>query len=429
MAKDMGPAAGAVPYPARVGKSSGVRIKVTDPLNGGVGYAYLFRRSGSLNPSAGRRYVNYTFRLASGAYPATYRFAAGNNTESSTVVTPSYSRAFTDRWKESGLGIGPSGLDILDRNEDQFTPDYCGRSTATFAGGEGTFLANRSGPVRAIRAFMGANSGPMTERQQVFYAGREDDTINLRVHPIPSVLSFLDYSAAASGMTYRNNNNTAGVTIDGVPDSVTPGALTWESVDGSQGALTSVHTWSSTLAASKFTSFYRDQANPPSAPCQGDARFYGASGPWINGSIGSTNEPADGSAPADRLTTTRTMFFGPAGTSDGALRHSQVTAPLRTSSAPVRSRVRLSLGLRYRRARGCSRWAAVLTVKGSGLGQVRRAGLRVRSRSLGTDRSRPFRVAFTRKRMRGHARGVVVVRARLAGGGLVTLKRRVRGLC
>ncbi len=91
---------------------------------------------------------------------------------------------------------------------------------------------NRSGPVRGIRAFLGANSGPMTERQQVFYAGREEDTIYLRVHPIPSVMSFMDYSAAASGMTYRNNNNLAGVTINGVADSVTPGALTWESVDG-----------------------------------------------------------------------------------------------------------------------------------------------------------------------------------------------------
>ena len=431
MAKDTAPAAGAVPYPAGVRAGSGVRVKVADPLDGGMGYAYLFRRSGSLNPGAGRRYVEYTFRLASGAYPSTYRFAAGNNTESSTVVTPRYSRAFADRWKESGLSIGAGGPDILDRNENQFSPDFCGRSTATFAGGEGAFLVNRSGPVRGIRAFLGANSGPMTERQQVFYAGREEDTIHLRVHPIPSVMSFMDYSAAASGMTYRNNNNLAGVTINGVADSVTPGALTWESVDGSQGALTSVHTWSSTVAASKFTSFYRDQASPSSAPCQGDTGFYGASGPWINGSIGSTDEPAGGSAPADRLTTTRTMFFEPAGSADGPRRHAQVTAPLTTSSVRVKAqpRVRLSLGLRYRRAHGCRRHAAVLTVRGTGLGQVRRAGLRIRSRFVGTDRSRPFRVTVTRKRMRGHARGLVVVRARLAGGRLVTVKRRVRGLC
>ena len=76
-----------------------------------------------------------------------------------------------------------------------------------------------------------------------------------------------------------------------------------ESVDGSQGALTSVHTWSTTVAASKFTSFYRDAASPArgQTPCQGDAGFYGASGPYINGSINSTDEPSNGNAPSDRL--------------------------------------------------------------------------------------------------------------------------------
>ena len=66
-------------------------------------------------------------------------------------------------------------------------------------------------------------------------------------------MSFLDFSAAASGMTYRNNNNLAGVTIDGVADTVAAGPLTWESVDGGQGAVTSVHTQSTTVAASKST--------------------------------------------------------------------------------------------------------------------------------------------------------------------------------
>src|SRR3712207_7012288 len=53
---------------------------------------------------------------------------------------------------------------------------------------------------------------------------------------------FFDYSSAASGMTYRNNLNTGGVTIDGNPDSVVNGRLTWESVDGPQGGLSISHT-------------------------------------------------------------------------------------------------------------------------------------------------------------------------------------------
>jgi hypothetical protein len=41
-----------------------------------------------------------------------------------------------------------------------------------------------------------------------------------------------DYSPAAIGMAYRNSLNPDGVTIDGVPDSMTPGEVSWEQVSG-----------------------------------------------------------------------------------------------------------------------------------------------------------------------------------------------------
>jgi len=71
----------------------------------------------------------------------------------------------------------------------------------------------------------------------------------------------------------------------------------------------------------------------------------------------------------------------------------------------------------------------VLTVAGRGLDRVARAGLRDGSRRLGTDRARPFRVKLTRRLLRGHRRSRVRVGVRLRGGGLVTLRARVRGLC
>ena len=433
MAKDAGAGAAAAADPTTVVAGSRVRVKVSDPLAGGVGYVYLFRQKGKLDPGAGVAYVTYKFSLASGAYPGTYKFAAGTNTEDSTVVTPYYSRRFTDRWQESELKItrgGASGVDILDRNENQFAPDQCGRSRLTFSRGEGSFLVNRSGPVRAIRAFMGANSGPMTENQQIFYRGREDDTVFLRVHPIPSVMSFFDYSSAASGMTYRNNNNPGGVMIDGSPDTVAAGTLTWESVNGSQGGLTSVHTWDTDLDASTITSVYRDLASPPAGqgPCEGDAGFYGASGPYVNGSIGDTNEPASGSAPVDRLTSRRTMFFDPPNGADGALRRGQVESPLRTAIAAgsPKSRVKLKLRLRYWH-RACGRTAAFVTVAGTGLGQVARVGLKVRKRTLATDRKRPFRLKLTERRLGGRHR--VRLAVTLRGGKHLTLKASVHGLC
>ena len=283
--------------------------------------------------------MNYTFSLTSGAYPGTYRFAAGTNPESSTVVTPYYSLAFIDRWRESQLRVlrgAATGVDILDRTESQFSPDYCGAQHPHLRPRRGRLPREPERARARDPRLSGANSGPMTEQQQVFYEGREDDTIYLRVHGIPGVMSFLDYSAAATGMTYRNNNNPAGVTIDGLADAVNPGTLTWESVDGPQGGLTNVHTWSTTVAASKFTSFYRDLASPPAGqtPCQGDAGFYGASGPFINGTINDTNEPANGSAPAERLSGTRTIFFDAPGSANGPLRRQQVSARLTTNLDP-----------------------------------------------------------------------------------------------
>jgi hypothetical protein len=68
-------------------------------------------------------------------------------------------------------------------------------------------------------------------------------------------------------------------------------------------------------------------------------------------------------------------------------------------------------------------------VRGSGLGQILRVRLANHSKQKVIDRVRPFRITVTKKRLHGHARGLVVVRARLAGGRLVTLKHRVRGLC
>ena len=76
--------------------------------------------------------------------------------------------------------------------------------------------------MRAIRSYIGANSGPLTQREHIFYEQREDIRTFLRVHAIPGRADFFDYSSAASGMTYRNNLNTGGVTIDGSPTRPPP---------------------------------------------------------------------------------------------------------------------------------------------------------------------------------------------------------------
>ena len=291
MAKDVGLQAPAgTTAPAGVVAGSGVQVRVGSTLGGSeqAGRIYLFKRSGGLSPGAGESYVNYNFQLLSGAYKTTYKLQDGPNLENTTVSTPFYEVHFGDRWLRDRLRIkagNASEVDILDRAKTRLVPGNCGRSEDTFDDAEGAFIANRSGPVRAIRSYIGANSGPLSQRDHIFYEQREDVRSFLRVHAIPGPLDYFDYSAAASGMVYANNVNTGGVTIDGTPETPAAGRLTWETVRGPQGALSMVHSLVTDIPNLPSSSYYLDDSTPgggAETQCTGDAAAYGASGPWLN---------------------------------------------------------------------------------------------------------------------------------------------------
>ncbi len=309
MARDAGGRPAAFSEPAGVVHGSGQQLRVIDLTDNSVGAVYLFRRSGTLDPGAGKHYVQYDFSLASGDYRTTYQFADGPNPENSRVTTPYYSHHFGDRWQSDELEItapGSSGVDILDRHKNLFAPSTCGRSEDTFDDAEGAFVVNKVGPVRAIRSYIGANSGPNTQRTHIFYDRREDITTDLRVHAIPSVMDFFDYSPAAIGMKYSNSVNPAGVTIDGVPDALTGGLPSWELVDGPQGSMAITTVLRTSYSPVTTASYYLDDAAPTTTQCTGDAFAYGASGSWVTNAIPCT-DPALGCA--DTLTTTRVLWF------------------------------------------------------------------------------------------------------------------------
>ena len=60
---------------------------------------------------------------------------------------------------------------MLDGHKAHFWFSICARSNATFAYAEGAFIANIDGPIRAIRSYIGANSGLKTQRTEIFYRG------------------------------------------------------------------------------------------------------------------------------------------------------------------------------------------------------------------------------------------------------------------
>ena len=86
-----------------------------------------------------------------------------------------------------------TGEDILSIQDFQFLLNECGRSTASFMDGQTAFITNKAGPVRAIRSFVGANSGAITQREHILYEQRDDQITYMRVHTLPGVMDYMVY--------------------------------------------------------------------------------------------------------------------------------------------------------------------------------------------------------------------------------------------
>lgn len=343
MARDAGvQATGGQPAGTLAGTA--VEIHVTDPLApGNEGFVYLFRKmpGPAVKQAPGKRYVTYQFKLVSGNYKKTYSINDGPNPEKTLVKTAAYQHGFGDRWQSDLLKVvatGSSGVDVLDRHRALFLPGFCGRSEDTFDGyaadaNEGVFVTNKNGPVRSIRSYLGANSGPNTQRTHFFYERREDIITDLRVHAIPSIMDFFDYSAAAVGMTYRNNLNQAGVTIDGNPDTLVAGAPTWEQVTGVQGTITQTGKIETSWTPGSSTNFYDDDSTPAGATCTGDAFHYGASGTYVNSNLPCSDPGLNCTATTK---STRTLYYdSPGGTATSAAAHAANAATPLVGSASV----------------------------------------------------------------------------------------------
>ena len=176
----------------------------------------------------------------------------------------------------------------------------CGRSEDTFDGGannpgEGAFVANISGPVRAIRSYIGANSYKYTVTTDIFYPDRQDTVTELRGHSgLPGYGSADDFITGTTGLTYSDPVNS-GVAIDGRADAVTPITFTtgstaptmWQMVSGPQGSLVTVRSVDTDISGLNVSTVYKDQsvASPPQ--CTGDAAAWGQNGVDLTSPVGS----------------------------------------------------------------------------------------------------------------------------------------------
>jgi hypothetical protein len=297
--------------PAGVIAGSGLELHITDPIEGSAGYVYLFRTNGSLPPGAGQQYVNYDFNVVGCANYRSCYDLGGANPENSTVTTAAYALHFSEMWVHDGLQItvgGSTGTDFLDRQRIALSPNSDVRNEDTFSFSRGCFVASRGGPVRALRCFMGSNSGVYNQLSQVFYARRMDQTLNHRVHPMYSAGGAFDYTAQAIGMRYHSNVHPGGVTIDGVPDAISTVATTWDMVTGSHGTLVvaylpAIHD----IPTLQVQTYYTDQEPPAERQNTGDTHTYCVHGQWYTG-IPNT-DPTRVQDPLYHLTVPEVFYF------------------------------------------------------------------------------------------------------------------------
>lgn len=309
MAFDAGGKASGV-EPVGVIAGSGLEIHITDPIDAGEGYVYLFRTDGSLDPGAGQQYVNYNFNVIGCSNYLSCYDMGGANPENSTVTTAAYSLHFSEMWVHDGLQItvgGSTGTDFLDRQRIALSPNSGYRNEDTFSEGRGCFIVSRGGPIRALRCFMGSNSGVFNQLNQIFYAQRMDQILNHRVHAMYSASGAFDYTAQAVGMRYHSDVHPGGVTIDGIPDAISTTASAWEMVTGNHGTLVIaylpvIHD----IPTLAINTYYTDQEPPSQKQTSGDTHTYGVHGFWLTGIPNTDPTLPD---PASHLTAPEVLYF------------------------------------------------------------------------------------------------------------------------
>lgn len=167
--------------------------------------------------------------------------------------------------------------------------------------------------MRAIRSYVGANSGPLTQRTHLFYANRHELITDLRVHPVPGPLTYHDLSSAGIGMRYSNGAGGGEVTVDGAADAVDTAPAPWHLWTGAQGSLFSADRIESSFKEAFLagaSTWYLDDATPsPNVQCWGDAQALGQAGLRSTTSMPNTDPR---SSPTDYLRSTTTdLLSGP----------------------------------------------------------------------------------------------------------------------
>ena len=247
-------------------------IQVSDPLNPGQqGWAYVYR-SATLSPALPADYVSWDAanqRLIGGTY------AVGFN--------PAVHAAM------DSMELNGSGVDALDRGKIRIDATcYVYGFPAPLSLTEED-LAEYADYTPAIDGPVRAGGGSTVGSSWAYHSlYRSHFTMNIDVLTWPPCtpltinqirLSSDWLDPTITGMapaTYYDNNNEAGVAIDGVPDSVPPSPVTtWKQVSGGQGSIVQVVDVS--MGSGQLSNYYKDDETVDPNDT-GDGRSFGDAG-------------------------------------------------------------------------------------------------------------------------------------------------------
>jgi hypothetical protein len=245
-------------------------ITLTDPLSNTYAWAYVFH-SGDITYSVTADYVSYD---------------DGND----RVVSPGrYSFGFsTTHAFRNYLTLGDSSVDLLDRDKLR----VAGMITIFPVSADEEDVAKRGvhaidGPVRVTRVSTAAleveMAGTLVTSTATLFAYRSL-AVQLAPIEIPGGLvqityqrTSMDWNERAVGMVYYDANNPAGVTVDGITDTIiTTPPTRWTQVTGVTGTVVNVSQIPSGLGGTQST-YYKDDADFDAGDT-GDRRSYGDAG-------------------------------------------------------------------------------------------------------------------------------------------------------
>lgn len=245
-------------------------ITLTDPLSNTHAWAYVFH-SGDITYSVTADYVSYD---------------DGND----RVISPGrYSFGFsTTHAFRNYLTLGDSSLNLLDRDKVR----VAGMITIFPVSADEEDVAKRGvhaidGPVRVTRVSTGAleveMTGTLVTSTATLFAYRSL-TVQLAPIEIPGGLvqityhrTSMDWNERAVGMVYYDANNPAGVTVDGITDTIiTTPPTRWTQVTGVTGTVVNVSQIPAGLGGTQST-YYKDDADFDAGDT-GDHRSYGDAG-------------------------------------------------------------------------------------------------------------------------------------------------------